>query len=169
MFRLYDTAGSQVTYQRLVEKPPVKSHETAAAYIAHLESAFLCNVLGCYDPDKDMAAPGKARKIYFIAPLLYRVAGGYLRGIRNENRWWEGVLAGREMWGRLFETVVVTTLARRHERMYFWYSSNTKQEVDVVVREGSWLKLMEIKSSMQAVRPVFGKPVELITPENIEF
>ena len=77
LFRIYDTLTSQVTYQRLVEKSPVRSHETAAEYVDHLELAFLCTLLNCYDPAKDISSPRKAKKLYFIDPLLYQIAGGF--------------------------------------------------------------------------------------------
>lgn len=169
LFRIYDTVGTQVTYQRLIEKSPVKSHETAAAYVEHLESAFLCHLLGCYDPDKDMAAPRKAKKCYFIDPLLYQVAGGYLRDLRNVSTWWRGMLGDDAFRGRIFESVVVSHMVRRHARTYYWYSSNTKQEVDVVVRQGDETRLFEVKMKPQQLKPIMGKPVSLITPATFEF
>lgn len=169
LFRIYDTIASQVTFQRLVEKSPVRSHETAAAYVEHLELAFLCNVLGCYDPDKDMAAPRKAKKIYFIDPLLYQVAGGFLRGVRNVSMWWEGILGDEDMKGRIFESVVVSNIIRQHDRVYYWYSSNTKKELDIVIRDGEETKLSEIKLKPQPIKPALGKSVGLITPETFEF
>lgn len=169
LFRIYDTTASQVTYQRLIEKSPVRSHETAAAYVEHLDLAFLCNVLACYDPDKDMAAPRKAKKIYFIDPLLYQVAGGFLRGVRNVSRWWEGILAASDVKGKIFESIVVSDAVRKNERIYYWYSSNTKQEADIVICEGDEIKLSEVKLRAQSVKPVLGKTVNIITPENFIF
>ncbi|MFH0800613.1 MAG: ATP-binding protein [Pseudomonadota bacterium] len=169
LFRVYDTLASQVTWQRLIEKSPVRSHETAAAYVEHLESAFLCNVLSCYDPDKDMAAPRKAKKIYFIDPLLYQVAGGYLRGIRNVARWWDGALADAGMRGNLFESIVASQFAHQFERTYFWYSSSTGQEVDLVIRRGEETMLYEVKSRSQILKPAMGREVKLITPESFDF
>lgn len=166
LFRIHDTLASQVTYQRLIEKSPVKSHETAAAYVEHLESAFLCHVLPCYDPGKDMAAPRKAKKFYFIDPLLNQVAGGYLRGIRNVARWWEDVLADESMKGNLFEAIVVSKFARQYDRVYFWFSSQSKREVDLVIREGEETKFYEIKSRAATVKPAMGKEVSVITPQN---
>ena len=164
MFRIFDTLTSQVTYQRLIEKSPVKSHETAAAYVAHLELAFLCHVLGCYDPDKDMEAPRKAKKIYFIDPLLYAVAGGLLRGLKNIFEWWKNKLQDSEMRGKIFEAVVVNHFTQKYKRVYSWYSSNTQREADILVREGEELRLYEVKNRIQKLLPLLGRQVEIITP-----
>jgi len=166
LFRVYDTLASQVTYQRLIEKSPVKSHETAAAYVEHLELAFLCKILHCYDQEKDMAAPRKARKIYFIDPLLYQLAGGFLRGIRNTHAWWMEQLSDSIQRGNLFESIVINQLARENDRIYYWYSSNLKKEVDVLIREGEDMKLFEIKSKKEGIKSILGHEVQVITPES---
>lgn len=136
LFRIFDSLASQVTWQRLIEKSPVKSHETAAAYVEHLETAFLCHVLHCFDPDKEMSAPRKARKIYFIDPLLYGVVGGYLRGFSNTYEWWKECLADSQMKGNIFESIVVGHFSRRHEPLYFWYSSTLRKKADLLVKKG---------------------------------
>lgn len=169
LFRIYDTLASQITYQRLVEKSPIKSHETAQAYVEHLETAFLCTVLGCYDPDKDMAAPRKAKKIYFIDPLLYGVAGGFLRGIRNTFRWWKELLEDGKRKGNIFESIVANNFVRTHERTYYWYSANTRREADIIIRKGDDLKVYEVKSKPESVKPILGKAVEVITPQSFDF
>ena len=166
LFRIFDASSSQVTWQRLIEKSPVKSHETAAAYVEHLELAFLCHVLNCYDPDKEMSAPRKAKKIYFIDPLLYAVAGGYLRGMRNTFQWWRNVLQGEEMKGRIFEAIVVGHTARKEENLYYWYSANLKREADMLIKRGNNLDLYEIKLKDQSIPPALGRNVRVITPQN---
>lgn len=166
LFRIFDTLSTQVTWQRIIEKTPVKSHETASAYVEHLELAFLCKVLNCYDADKEMASPRKAKKVYFIDPLIYVVAGGYLRGVRNSFKWWTEYLSLRENRGNVFESVVINHLARAHDPMYYWYSSNLKREVDVLLKEGQDIELYDVKLQQQSVKPVLGRPVKIITPEN---
>lgn len=165
LFRVFDMAGNQVTWQRLIQKSGVKSHETAAAYVEHLELAFLCHVLPCFDPDKGMAAPRKAKKIYFVDPLLYMTVGGYIRGVRNNDRWWQDRLRDSEFKGRIFESVAVGTAARSHEHLNFWYSSNLKREVDLLVRRGDEMRLYEVKSSFEKVGPALGREVRVVTPE----
>ena len=165
LFRIYDTLASQVTYQRLIEKSPVRSHETASAYVDHLDLAFLCKVLHCYDQDKDMAAPRKARKIYFIDPLLYQLAGGFLRGIRNTFAWWKEQLKNSALRGNVFESIVVNHMARQGDRIFYWYSSNLKREVDVLIPSEGKMSLFEIKSKMERIKPVLGCDVSVITPE----
>ncbi len=166
LFRIFDTLSTQVTWQRIIEKTPVKSHETASAYVEHLELAFLCKVLNCYEIDKEMASPRKAKKIYFIDPLLYVVAGGYLRGFRNSFKWWIEYLNKPENRGNVFESVVINHLARIHDPIYYWYSSNLKREVDILLKQGKDIELYDVKLQPQTVKPVMGKTVKIITPEN---
>ncbi len=166
LFRIFDTLSTQVTWQRIIEKTPVKSHETASAYVEHLELAFLCKVLNCYEIDKEMASPRKAKKIYFIDPLLYVVAGGYLRGFRNSFKWWAEYLNESENKGNVFESVVINHLARTHDPIYYWYSSNLKREVDVLLKQGQEIELYDVKLQAQTVKPAIGKSVKVITPEN---
>jgi hypothetical protein len=169
LVRIAETLCSRVTYQRLVDKSPVRSHETAASYVDHLESAFLCHMLSCYDPDKDMAAPRKAKKFYFVDPLLYQVALGYLQGIRNVSTWWHEKLDDGEWFGKIFESIAVAQYACTDDRVYFWYSSNTGREADILIRSGGDTRIIEVKSKAQDVKPILGKPVEVITPQNISF
>lgn len=166
LFRIFETLGSQVTWQRLVEKSPVKSHETAASYVDHLELAFLCHVLPCYDPEKKMPAPRKAKKIYFVDPLLYAVVGGYLRGFRNVASWWANQLSLPEFCGRLFEAVAIGTAAHSGEEVNFWYSSGLKREVDLLIRRGDQMRLYEVKSAGGKIAPrALGQEVHVVTPQ----
>lgn len=165
MYRIYETAGSQVTWQRLIEKSPVRSHETASAYVEHLGLAFVCKVLACYDPDHEMGAPRKAKKIYFADPLLYGIAGGYFSGLRNVFQWWKEKLNDRMLKGTIFESVVANQIARSHDPVYYWYSSNLKREVDFLIKKGKRISLYEAKLAHQEIRPVLGEKVKIITPE----
>lgn len=165
LFRIFDTLASQVTWQRLIEKSPVKSHETAAAYTEHLALSFLCQVLNCYDTDKEMASPRRAKKIYFTDPLLYALAGGYLRGMRNVYAWWLAQLSTPDYEGKIFESVVVNHFSRSHPTVYYWYSAGLKREVDLLVKQGDRLDLFDVKLQSQNVRPALGREVRVITPK----
>ncbi|MBI5299035.1 MAG: ATP-binding protein [Deltaproteobacteria bacterium] len=166
LFRIFDTLGTQVTWQRVIEKTPIKSHETASDYVEHLELAFLCRVLNCYDPDKEMSSPRKAKKIYFIDPLLCVIAGCYLRGLRNCYQWWVNYLEKREKLGNIFESIVINYLAGKNDPMYYWYSSNLKRETDVLLKKGNEIFLFDIKLEPQKLRPVMGKNVNVISLRN---
>jgi predicted AAA+ superfamily ATPase len=166
LFRIFDTIASQVTWQRLIETSPIKRHETAFAYVEHLDLAFLCKILDCYEPQKDMAAPRKAKKIYFIDPLIYVVAGGYLRGIRNCYKWWLNSLADNNFMGKIFESIVVNHYARRFDSIYYWYSSNLKREIDMLIRKENEILLYDIKLQSQEIKPALGKRVEVISPSD---
>lgn len=165
LLRIFDVTASQITWQRLIEKSAVHSHETAAAYVEHLEDAFLCFVLRCYDPDKQMSAPRKAKKIYFLDPLLYALVGGYLKGIRNTHSWWQNMLEKKEIKSQIFEAIVAGHFAREFSPLYFWYSANLKREVDLLVKKPESIELYEMKMTPQAIKPALGKSVKLLTPE----
>lgn len=164
LFRIFDTISSRVTWQRLIEKSPVHSHETAAGYVNHLEEAFLSFVLHPYDPDKKMSSPRKAKKIYFIDPLLYALAGGYLKGIRNNYNGWLKQLLDQEFKSKIFEAVVASHFARQ-SNVYYWYSSNLNREVDLLIRHPDDISLYEIKMKKQMIKPALSKEVQVITPE----
>lgn len=167
LFRIHETVGSQITWPRLIEKTPVKSFETAMAYVEHLESAFLCHTIPCYDPDKDMAAPRKAKKLYFIDPLLYSIAGAYLKGIRNVHEWWARQLKDPSQKGHFFEAVVMNHCKRYHDRVYYWYSSTQGREVDILLKSPEGFGLYEIKLNPNTkVEPALNQAVQLITPES---
>lgn len=112
-----------------------------------------------------MSAPRKARKIYYIDPLLYQVTGGFLRGIRNTFQWWKDEIDNNTLKGNIFESVVINHMARKRDRAYYWYSSNTQKEVDLLFDDSGKLSLYEIKSSSTNVaKTVLGKKVNIITP-----
>lgn len=165
LFRIFDTVTSQVTWQRLLEKTPIKSHVTCSAYVEHLELSYLCQVLQCYDTDKQMGSSKKSKKIYFIDPLLYALVGGYLRGIRNVYQWWASELASPEFRGNIFEAVVASHAARIAQPLYYWYSANLKREADLLVTCGDDLTLYDVKSQSEAIKPVLGRRVTVITPQ----
>lgn len=167
--RLCDTTASRITWQTLIADSPVHSHETAAHYIEHLEDAFLTVVLRCYDPNRKMAAPRKARKVYFIDPLLYALVGGYLQGVRNTFTWWRQQLTDAAMQGRIFESVVVNQMARGFPHdLYYWYSAPARREVDLLVRHPDRVAVYEVKMQDATVAPVLLQPVQVITPHNLE-
>lgn len=168
LFRLTETMASRITWQKLIQDSPIQSHETAASYIEHLEDAFLTVVLRCYDPEKHLAAPRKARKAYFIDPLLYALVGGYLRGIRNVNVWWRQQLTDRARMGALFESIVVNHFARRHANLYFWYSAQLQREVDVLVPQPGGPQLYDVKLSDTPLSRVLGREVQLVTPKTLD-
>ena len=112
-----------------------------------------------------MAAPRKAKKIYFIDPLLCGLAGGYLAGFRNTAAWWEEKLRDREFRGRLFEATVVNWVKRFEESVYYWYSPAAKREVDLLIRRAGQIFLHEIKSAPASEKEALGRPVDVVTPE----
>lgn len=168
LLRLCETVGSRITWQKLIEDSPIQSHETAASYIEHLEDAFLTVVLRCYDPEKHLGAPRKARKAYVIDPLLYPLAKGYLQGLRNVFTWWQQQLQRDDFKGALFESIVVNHWARQSPQTYFWYSANLGREVDLLLPGPDTFRLFEIKSKPITIPRTLGKDVCVITPDTLE-
>jgi predicted AAA+ superfamily ATPase len=103
--------------------------------------------------------------MYFIDPLLYQIAGGFLHGVRNTFTWWKKEIEDPVTQGKLFESIVINHMKLMHEQLYFWYSANTQKEVDILIPEGDTLRLYEIKKSIEYIPQVMGKDVTVITPE----
>ena len=164
LFRIAETVSSQITWPRLIENSPVRSHETAPQYVEHLQDAFLCHIHYCYDPERNGPVFQKARKIYFIDPLLYALAWSWHEGTINIHAWMEKRLTESEFRGRLFESVVVNHVSRLQPGTYFWYSSQQKKEVDLLIREGKKIRLYEIKQGGGRGFRALNHPVEIIDP-----
>ncbi len=148
LFRIYETATSRVTWSKLIENTTVKSHETALHYIEHLQDAHLCELLYCYDPQKNGPAIHKARKVYFIDPLLYYLSYAWKNNLTPIWEWIQ-MEAFQKARSQLLESVFViqSKIKCREQNIntYFWYSTKTKQEVDLLVRSRKELSLYEIK------------------------
>ena len=164
LFRIAETAGTRVTWPALIKNSPVKSHETALQYVEHLQDAFLCQIIHCYDPNRDGAAPQKARKIYFVDPILQAIGAAWKLGITNIYPWFSEKIRDPSMRGYLFESLVINSFARSRERIYFWYSTKDQTEIDLVLPSAGDLRLYEIK--LQAGKPwrALNHAVEIIDP-----
>ncbi|MBF0105591.1 MAG: ATP-binding protein [Deltaproteobacteria bacterium] len=166
LYRIVDAVSSRVTWQGLIEKTPVHSHETAFAYVEHLELSFLCSVLRCFDPTNERGAPRKSKKIYFVDPLIYAIAGALLRGVRNCHAWWLQQISVDDFRGKIFESILVNH-ALRHtgKEVYYWYSSTLKRELDLLLESNGQIFLYDAKLKEQAIHAALGKPVSVITPK----
>ena len=148
--RIYETVPSRITWSTLIENTTIKSHETALAYIEHLQDAHLCELLYCYDPQKKGPAPHKARKIYFIDPLLYYLAASWKNNITPIWPWIELPETFESIKAQLLESAFVVQSRVQHMNQgistYFWYSTKVKQEVDIVfVSTPGKMSLYEVK------------------------
>lgn len=165
LFRIAQTMASRITWPKLIENSPVKSHETALQYVEHLQDAFLCHVLHCYDPKTEGAAPQKARKIYFLDPLLYAIGATWQRGITGIYAWQKEEMKNRDFAGKILESLVVDKFKRKFERIYFWYSTKDGKEVDVVIPGPAGLQLFDIKSKPEQLYKALGRTVDIIHPQ----
>lgn len=170
LYRIAVTISSRVTWPVLIENSPVKSHETALQYVEHLQDAFLCRINYCYDPKAEGAAFGKARKIYFIDPLLFVIARTWRDGIPNGHGWMKQRLNDSGFKGNLFESVVINHLARLYDQTYYWYSTKVKKEVDLLIKNQKQLSLYEVKLGSFKPFKAMGNEVEILTPKTfLEF
>lgn len=134
-YRIFETFGSQITLPKLIETTPIKSHETALNYLEHLDDAFLTRIQYCFDFEKQGPALHKSRKIFFIDPLLYWVALGWKNGLLNLWNVIEKYYTDKEFLGRLLESAYISCSARRKYNTYFWYSAQSKKEIDLVIEQ----------------------------------
>lgn len=165
LFRISETIATRVTWPVLIENSPVKSHETALHYVEHLQDAFLCTINYCYDIEKHGPAFQKARKIYFVDPLLSVIAMGWRDGITNLFNFLKERLKDPVFKGRFFEGIVVNHFYRQYGGAYFWYSAKQKKEVDILLNEGGEISLFEVKVSNEKPFTVMDKEVQIISPE----
>lgn len=164
LFRIAETLTSRLTWPKLIENSPIRSHETALQYVEHLQDAFLCHIHYCYDAEQKGPSFQKARKIYFIDPMLYALAWSWREGIINIHQWAEKKLMESEFRGHLFEAVVINHLSRLHPATYFWYSSKQKKEVDLLIKDAAGIRLYEIKHAKGDSFRALNLPVNIIDP-----
>lgn len=168
LYRIAQTLTSQITWTKLIENSPVKSHETALEYIEHLQDAFLCYVNYCYDEKIRGPALQKARKIYFVDPLLYYLATSWKEGSTNIYAAAQKKMASKNFLGDLFESIVVNHAMRLHSHVYYWYSSKLKKEIDLVLFKNNTISLLEIKLKKMPSFRALNEEVHIITPENFK-
>lgn len=108
----FEAVGSELSLRRLSGALNL-SVDTAGAYLAAAENAYLC--FGCeYFTYSERKRSHRNKKYYAIDPALRRAVVSR---------------TGRDL-GKDFENVVFLELRRRHSRVYYWKGSN---EVDFVV------------------------------------
>ncbi|MBI2341225.1 MAG: ATP-binding protein, partial [Deltaproteobacteria bacterium] len=128
LYRISETLASRITWPILIENSPVKSHETALQYVEHLQDAFLCTIHYCYNEETKGPSFQKARKLYFIDPLLFTIAATWRDGMPNMFEWMKLQLKEPAFTGKLFESVVVNHISRKYGQAYYWYSTKHKKE-----------------------------------------
>ncbi len=117
LFRIAETIASRVTWPVLIENSPVRSHETALQYVEHLQDAFLCVIHYCYDNNTKGPAFQKARKLFFVDPLVYAVAATWRDGIPNIFDWMKQKLQQSDFKGKLLKSVVVNHVSRIYDHV----------------------------------------------------
>jgi hypothetical protein len=167
MHRIATTLPSRVTWSSLIEHTPVKSHETAITYVEHLEDAFLCKVHLCWDEAARGPAIHKARKLFFVDPLLVHLARGWKAGLTNIWALAERNVADPEILGGILEGAYVSCLTRLQAPIYFWYSTKVKKEVDIVVPRGDKVELYDSKVSGGTPYKALGTSVAILDQDGL--
>ncbi|MBI4404346.1 MAG: ATP-binding protein [Deltaproteobacteria bacterium] len=172
LIRIHQTVASRVTWKSLIETTTVKSHETALDYVEHLEDAFIVFVLYFWDPGKRTVVTTKARKIYFVDPLLHWISLGWASGAINMWNIACERIADPNVKGKLFENFVASEWRRRHPSTQFWYSSKTGKEIDLVVPTATGLSLFDVKLSVDATNSrqeqQLNQDVTIVTPSSFQ-
>ena len=166
-FRIAETLSSRITWPKIIEQTPIKSHETALSYLEHLQEAFLCHIHYCYDPNKKGPAFQKARKVYLIDPLLYHLAYGWRKNMVHIHQWVEDWLHSDENKGKLLESFFVVGAAEQRPDVYYWYSTKEKKEVDLVMESESGLKLFEVKWNREGKLTALGQDVKILSANQL--
>lgn len=167
MFRIGETTGGQITWPTLIEHTPIQRHETAVTYLEHLQDAFLATIHYCYDPDKQGPVPRKARKVYWMDPLLLHLSLAWRRNIANIDAWVVAALADPSYRAQVLEGSLIQAARRKFATTYFWYSAKLKKEADLVVDHGDGIDLYDVKLSSTASYHVLGKSVTIIGPQTL--
>jgi uncharacterized protein len=165
LYRILICAPHRITWPQLIENTPIKSHETALEYVEHLQDAFICRIVFCYNPDKNGPDFHKARKLFFIDPLLYYVAMGWMLGHFDLREIVPNKLLDQPFRAKIFESYAATLLSRT-EPIYFWYSTKEKKEVDIVRSNKQPLELWDCKISKGSAYKAMQKDltVKIMTP-----
>lgn len=165
LFRIAQTMSSRVTWPVLIENSPVRSHETALQYVEHLQDAFLCVIHYCYNEKIKGPAFQKARKIFFIDPLLYAISITWRNGIPNIFEWMRRSMGEPDFKGKLFESIVVNHAARIFDNTYYWYSTKQKKEADLLIYDQQRTTLYDVKLQSAPSFVVMGQDVKIMDPQ----
>ena len=167
MYRVFATFASRVTLTSIIEQTPLKSHETGLRYLEHLDDSFLCRMHYCYDPEKEGPAYQKSRKVYFIDPLLYYLSEAWKNGAPNIFTRSTQLISDRGFLGRMLESAHISIAARSRKDCYFWYSTKTKKEVDLIVGSQKPLRIFDVKLSKENLGEVLGQSVTVLGPKDL--
>lgn len=164
LFRIKETFGGRITWPTLIEHTHIKRHETALAYVEHIQDSFLGKIHYCYDPDIRGPAFSKARKLFLIDPLLYYVAEEWKTGLTNIWSWVLKTVEDPSFKGRLLESTYVNSVSRMMPRTYYWYSAKEKKEVDLVLDERKAIRLFDVKLGKPETYRAFNHEVRSVGP-----
>jgi hypothetical protein len=134
------STGQELNLSRLGADAGI-SQPTAKAWLSVLESSFLCFRLGPWHTN--------LRKRLVKAPKLHFYDTGlicYLLGIRNAQQ-----LETHPLRGSIFETWVASEVMKMHlhqgrEASAFHYREVSGSEVDLVIQDSAYTRLVEFKS-----------------------
>jgi len=132
------------------------NHNTIKSWISVLEASFIIKLLRPFYKNYNKRLI-KAPKLYFLDVGL----ASFLLGIQNEQH-----IRTHPLRGMLFETLVVSELLKmrfnsgRTDNLYF-FRDNKGNEVDVVLDQGPYLEIFEVKSG-QTINSSFFKGLKYL-------
>jgi predicted AAA+ superfamily ATPase len=167
LYRISETLSSRLSWNSLIETTTIKDHSTALSYVEHLADAFLCHIHYFFDFEKLAPDFSKARKLYFIDPLLHAVGWTWKPASPNIYDWYTTQLQDPNFKGKILENILCSLAHERHPNAYFWYSAKTKKEIDLVLYDQSGVQCYEAKLRPAPPFKTAGKTVRVLTEKDI--
>ncbi len=141
--------GSQVTWNALSKDLSIDHPKTIADYMALLESMDAVFVQSALIEDKLIAAPKKAKKVFFTDPFIYHAVKSWLWPCEDPFKdQVKQLFHDSEQMGTLVEACAVTHYQRRFPTFYI----KAKGEVDIAYVQKNRFWPVEVKWTNQ-VRP----------------
>ena len=109
----------------------------------------------------------KARKVYFIDPLLLDLSLSWKEGGSDFYARARKRRENPQFLGTLLEQVCVTLTGRTTPGLYFWYSPRTKQEVDLLVQTPKGFDLYDCKGTGAGSIKALGRSITPITRDTL--
>ena len=149
MERLSTSLGTSLSWRRIAQAAGVSDPSTAQSYVELLSEEFVLLVLYFLDMSRQSISPRKAKKVYFVDPLMHHLVCHLLHPDRDLSQ-----LVTRRL-PALAEDVVALELFRAMERdmvetfkmptsLFYWRSSH-QREVDFLVRVDGDIIPIEVK------------------------
>lgn len=142
---IFKRYGSQISWNSLSKDLSIDHHKTVADYCQILEQMDAVYIQSALLKHKLVAAPKKAKKIYFSDPFIFHALSADINGY--DDPWQESISQANDMpyTSALIEGVVINHI----RRFYPTYYIKEKQEIDVAFVKQKKYHPIEIKWTNQ--------------------